>query len=92
MKNLEPIKLLAIVVIIIFVLLMAIVLSSCGYNRTIVDTKWSFDDVIIALPDGSSVTGHVESWTDYENSDMIQVTTNGTTYLTHSSNVVLIQH
>lgn len=64
-------------------------LSSCG-NRTVIDTVYTFDRAIIALPDGSYVEGKVDSWRDYEDGDQLQVTINDVTYLTHSSNVVLI--
>lgn len=61
----------------------------CG-NMTIIDTTWSFDHAIIFLPNGEKIEGQVSSWMDYEASDMIQVSIDGNTYLTHSSNVVLI--
>ena len=35
--------------------------------------------------------GEVESWTDYDGSDQIQVKVNGKTYLVHSENVALIK-
>lgn len=59
-------------------------------NRQWWDTTYNFDKVYIALPDGSSVMGRVESWTDYDGSDTVQVKTGGKTYLTHYSNVVLV--
>lgn len=64
-------------------------LISCG-NMTLIDTTYSFEKVMIALPDGTFVEGECTRWSEYENSDMIQVTVNGKTYLTHSTNVVLI--
>lgn len=64
-------------------------LGACG-NRTVVDTVYTFDRAIIALPDGSWVEGKVDSWRDFENSDQLQVTIDDVTYLTHSTNVVLI--
>ena len=59
------------------------------------DTTWSFERAVIALPDSGGfkmfyVEGKVESWKDFEGSDMIQVRIDGVTYLTHSSNVILI--
>lgn len=63
----------------------ALIASACG-NRQILDLNYSFKYAII---DG---VGEVEisSWTDYEGSDMIQVTgKDGCTYLTHSSKVIL---
>lgn len=64
-------------------------LSSCG-NRTVVDTVYTFDRAIIALPDGTYVEGKVDSWRDFDNSDQLQVTIDDVTYLTHATNVVLI--
>ena len=63
--------------------------TGCG-NMALVDTTWSFEQAIIFLPDGEKIEGKVAKWTDYESSDMIQVTIDGKTYLTHSSNVILI--
>ncbi len=63
----------------------ALIVSACG-NRQILDLNYSFKYAII---DG---VGEIEisSWTDYEQSDMIQVTgKDGCTYLTHSSKVIL---
>ena len=63
----------------------------CGAcNAQVVDTVWKYEKAVIGLPNGDSVSGKVESWCDYENSDMIQVKIDGKTYFTHSMNVVLI--
>ena len=59
-------------------------------NRSWFDTTYSFDRVQIAMPDGSVVEGKVQSWQDYENSDVVQVKVDGKVYLTHYMNVVLI--
>lgn len=60
-------------------------------NKQMFDMTYNFNKVMIALPDGSVVSGKLSSWRDYENSDQIQVVVDGDTYLTHISNVVLIQ-
>ena len=62
----------------------------CGCNQQLVDTTWKFDSAIVKLADGNVVEGHVQSWLDFDGSDMIQVKINDVVYLTHSSNVVLI--
>jgi len=64
--------------------------STGGYNRSWFDLTYNFSEAIVFRADGEErVT--VKSWCDYENSDMIQITLeDGTTYLTHSSNVILI--
>lgn len=59
-------------------------------NQSWFDTTYSFERVQIAMPDGSCVEGDVESWQDYENSDVVQVKVDGKVYLTHYMNVVLI--
>lgn len=75
---------------ILFVLVMVItLLVGCG-NRQILDTTYTFDRAIIALPDGSVVSGEVQSWKDFDDGDQIQVKIDGVTYLVHSSQVVLI--
>ena len=54
-------------------------------------SKMRFDRAIIALPNGQVVDGRVSSWMDYENSDVVQITVEGKTYLTHYANVCLIE-
>ena len=76
----------------------AIILSMCltstacsnGWNRQIFDTTYHFDRAIISLPDGTIVEGKVQSWTDYEDGDQLQIKIDGVTYLVHSSDAVLI--
>lgn len=69
-------------------LTMAFSLSAC--NKQIMDTTWSYDRAILYLPDGTIVEGEVESWTDYEDGDQIQIKIDGKVYLVHSMNVALI--
>ena len=59
-------------------------------NYQYYDTTYSFNEAIIALPNGEIVQGKVSSWRDFEDGDQLQVTIDGKTYLTHSCNVVLI--
>lgn len=64
----------------------SVMLSGC--NKQIIDLDYSFNYAVI---EGVGEV-KVKSWNDYENSDMIQVTdTDGSVYLTHSSNVALIK-
>lgn len=79
---------LVMLLVMLLVALMCVMLSGC--NMQMIDTTWSFEKAIIFLPDGEKLEGNVTSWTDYDSSDMIQVTIAGKTYLTHSSNVVMI--
>ncbi len=65
-------------------------LSSCG-NMDVFDTQYTYSSAMIKLPDGTSITVDVLSWTDYSDSDMVQIkTTDGMIYFTHSTNVVLM--
>ncbi len=65
-------------------------LSSC--NKGIVDLKLKFDRCMIKMPDGTVKTVKVKKWYDYENSDQMQVLSeDGTLYLTHACNIVLIK-
>lgn len=64
-------------------------LTSCGFNKQIIDLDYKYNYAVIFLPNGDKIEGKVSSWNDYEQSDMIQVKIDGVTYLTHSSNVIL---
>ena len=62
-----------------------------GCNRQPVDLTYSYDRAIIKLPNGEIIDGKCSSWRDYEDGDQIQIVIDGTTYLTHISNAVLIK-
>ena len=65
-------------------------LGLTGCNKQVTDLTYSYERAIISLPNGEVVDGKVQSWTDYEDGDQIQVKIDGVTYLVHSSQVVLI--
>lgn len=67
---------------------MVVLLGGC--NRQIIDLNYNFKYAEIHMPSGEIISGDVESWKDFEDGDQIQVTIDGKTYLTHSSNVVLV--
>lgn len=68
-------------------LILSIGIIATGCNRTLIDTNYTFKHAQI---EGIG-TIEISSWTDYDQSDMIQVTgKDGTVYLTHSSNVILL--
>lgn len=69
-------------------ILLAMSLSGC--NKQVVDLTYSYERAIISLPNGEIVDGKVQSWTDFEDGDQIQVKIDGVTYLVHSSQVALI--
>lgn len=78
-------KSVALAILIAVITIIILILTSC--NRQMIDLNYTFNKAII---DG---VGEIEitSWTDYDQSDMIQITDkSGKTYLTHSSKVILI--
>ena len=74
-----------------FVLAASLCLVLCGCNYKVIDTKYNFNYAIIALPNGEVVEGKVQSWRDYEDGDQLQVKIDGVTYLTHATNIVLME-
>jgi len=79
-----------VVVLVILIASFVIYWETTHGNRQLIDTKYRFDRAIIALPNGQVIDGKVTSWLDYQDSDAVQVTINGKTYLTHYANVCLI--
>ena len=90
MKNLVSLFLALVMVLSIMCGLVACGDSPYG-NKQLFDFTYSLDRAIISLHAGTIVKGKVDSWTDYEDGDQIQVVINGTTYLVHSMNVALMK-
>lgn len=74
--------------IIVSSIILAVSLAAC--NKQVVDLTYSYERAIISLPNGEIVEGKVQSWTDFEDGDQIQVKIDGVTYLLHASQIVLI--
>lgn len=74
--------------IIVSSIVLAVSLAAC--NKQVVNLTYSYERAIISLPNGEIVEGKVQSWTDFEDGDQIQVKIDGVTYLTHASQIVLI--
>lgn len=79
------------VCLLLSVIVLIVVLFLSGCNRQIIDTTYSFGSAIIAMPDGSTVSGRVEYWKDYSDSDAVQVKIDGKVYYTFLGNVILIK-
>lgn len=76
-------------IILVSIMLVSAILSSC--NQTVFDTAWKFDKAILTIGDETK-TIDISSWTDFDGSDCVQFTAkDGTVYLTHYSNVILIK-
>ena len=82
-------KIFAIVAMVAVLLCVLVCGCSCA-NKQIWDTTYKFDRAIIQLPDGTIIDGKVQSWTDFEDGDQLQIKIDGVTYLVHSSDAVLI--
>lgn len=67
-----------------------LLLSAVSCNKQIFDTTYHFDYAYIGLPNGGCVEGKVESWTDFEDGDQLQIKIDGVWYLVHAANAVLI--
>lgn len=79
-----------IITLILAVLLFVTVLTGCGYNKQIFDVNYKFNYAVVNCLDGTTESGRIKSWNDYDDSDMIQVTfENGKVFYTHGSNIVL---
>ena len=71
-------------------LMVGMVVSMCGCNKQIIDLNYKFNYAYIQLQDGTVIQGEVDSWTDYEDGDQLQIKMGGKTYLVHSMNCTLI--
>lgn len=76
--------------LIVLSLVVVMGLGLTGCNKQIIDMTYSYERAVLSLPDGTVVDGKVQSWTDYEDGDQIQVKIDGKQYLVHSEDIVLI--
>ena len=79
------------IVLLALVLIAAVfILSSCGNRQVGIDTNQSFNKAYIKLGN-EWITVDVKGWRDFDNGDEVQVvTTDGSVYLTHYCNMVLV--
>ena len=75
----------------VLILTLALALTACkvGNRQVGWDTTQTFTYVILELGNGELDEGTVTSWRDFDESDVVQFTMNGVTYLTHYSKVIL---
>ena len=77
-------------VLIALMVVALIVLSSCGNRQVGIDTYQTFTKAYIKLGNEWKIVG-IKSWRDFENGDEVQIITDkGEVYLTHYSNMVLV--
>lgn len=79
------------IICVVLILSLALALTACqvGNRQVGWDTTQTFTHAILELGNGEVVEGTVTSWRDFDESDVVQFTMNGVTYLTHYSKVIL---
>lgn len=79
------------IICVVLILSLALALTACqvGNRQVGWDTTQTFTHAILELGNGELIEGTVTSWRDFEESDVVQFTMNGVTYLTHYSKVIL---
>jgi len=79
------------IICVVLILSLALALTACqvGNRQVGWDTTQTFTHAILELGNGEVVEGTVTSWRDFDESDVVQFTMNGITYLTHYSKVIL---
>jgi len=79
------------IICVVLILSLALALTACqvGNRQVGWDTTQTFTHAILELGNGELIEGTVTSWRDFDESDVVQFTMNGITYLTHYSKVIL---
>jgi hypothetical protein len=79
------------IICVVLILSLALALTACqvGNRQVGWDTTQTFTYAIVELGNGELIEGTVTSWRDFDDSDVVQFTMNGVTYLTHYSKVIL---
>ena len=74
-------------------LITVLCLAGCDFgNWDMIDTNYTYDKAIIALPTGETIEIDIKQWSDYTDGEQIQIiSTDGTIYLTSSYNCTLIR-
>lgn len=91
MKNfLEDYIMYVLVFVLVFVIILAFVVYLNNNNQSVHINDALFTWAIVQLGNGELIEGHVTSWRDFKDSDMIQIIIDDKlTIMTHSSNVLL---
>ena len=80
------------IVIIALIIALCLTLTACqiGNRKIGFDTTQTFRWAIIQMGNGELIEGPVDSWRDFDESDVVQITIKGVTYLTHYANAILV--
>lgn len=79
------------IIVVALIIALCLTLTACqiGNRKIGFDTTQTFRWAIIQLGNGELIEGPVDSWRDFDESDAVQITINGVTYLTHYVNAIL---
>lgn len=79
------------IIVVALIITLCLTLTACQIgNRQIgFDTTQTFRWAIIQMGNGELIEGPVDSWRDFDESDVVQITIKGVTYLTHYANAIL---
>ena len=78
------------VIAILLMVILLVILSSCGNRQVGIDTNQTFTKAYIKLGNEWKIVS-VKAWRDYEDGDEVQIVTDsGEVYLSHYSNIVLV--
>ena len=76
--------------IVIVIIISVVPVTAYGFNKSLFDFNYTFNYAYIDLPGGKVIEGKVQSWTDFEDGDQIQIKIGGVTYLTDTTRAVLV--
>ena len=79
------------IIVVALIITLCLTLTACqiGNRKIGFDTTQTFRWAIIQLGNGELIEGPVDSWRDFDESDVVQITIKGVTYLTHYANAIL---
>lgn len=76
-------------VMLLIATIMVIALSLTACNKTVFDTKYSFDYAYIKIGDGDWQTVKIKKWNDYEGEQFQLILEDNTVIVIHSLNCIL---
>ena len=80
------------IMIVALALFLITLFAGCNYRGyDFVDNDYHFDRAIICMPNGEVIEVEVAKWADAEGEQLTITTTDGTRYLVHANNCILIE-
>lgn len=77
----------------VYILLAAVILATAVLfsrcDKMVADLIYKYNYAWIELPGGNVVEGPIQSWTDFEDGDQIQIKINDVIYLTDTTRCVI---